>query len=331
MKCYYQEIKHLEQKMTFKEVEDHISKLKAQLYSAMFDSSKTISVEEILKVLNLVKKLLLDHFNGLYMEDLETFIDKIRIFKTHFATLDIRQNHAEHEKTITQIFKNENQINTSLNELSKQDLISILVHENFTVHPDQFEEDIIKDTIQTIVQIRSIQEKNGEDGCNRYVISNSEDIFSVLYVFALLRWCGWKEDRIPVDIVPLFESIDGMAHAESIMQTLFSIPEYRSHLRYRGNTQTIMLGFSDGTKDGGYLQANWSIFKTKEVLSAVCDQHKIKAVFFDGRGGPPARGGWKDASILCLPKPGDCQSCHPADHPGPDNYQPVRYPIAFYP
>jgi phosphoenolpyruvate carboxylase len=54
-----------------------------------------------------------------------------------------------------------------------------------------------------------------------------------------------------------------------------------------------MLGFSDGTKDGGYLQANWSIFKTKENLSAVCDQYDIKAIFFDGRGGPPARGGGK--------------------------------------
>ncbi len=57
--------------------------------------------------------------------------------------------------------------------------------------------------------------------------------------------------------------------------------------------QTIMLGFSDGTKDGGYLKANWSIFKTKENLSAVCEQYDIKAIFFDGRGGPPARGGGK--------------------------------------
>jgi phosphoenolpyruvate carboxylase len=54
-----------------------------------------------------------------------------------------------------------------------------------------------------------------------------------------------------------------------------------------------MLGFSDGTKDGGYLQANWSIYRTKERLSAVCDEYDIKPIFFDGRGGPPARGGGK--------------------------------------
>jgi len=227
------------------------------------------------------------------MEDLESFIDKIKIFKTHFATLDIRQNHLEHEKTITQILKHEKRINNSLEELAKEDLVAILVHEKFDVRPDHFQDEIVRDTILSIEQIKSIQGKNGEAGCNRYIISNSEDIFSVLYVYALLRWCGWKDEKIPVDIVPLFESMDGMKHAESIMQTLFALPEYRSHVRNRRDVQTIMLGFSDGTKDGGYLQANWSIFRTKEVLSAVCEQNAIKAVFFDGRGGPPARGGGK--------------------------------------
>ena len=84
-----------------------------------------------------------------------------------------------------------------------------------------------------------------------------------------------------------------MKSAEATMQKLFSIPAYRDHIAQRGEKQTIMLGFSDGTKDGGYLMANWSIFKTKETLTSVCDQHHIKAIFFDGRGGPPARGGGK--------------------------------------
>jgi phosphoenolpyruvate carboxylase len=87
--------------------------------------------------------------------------------------------------------------------------------------------------------------------------------------------------------------MEAMTNSEVIMKELFDIPEYRSHISQRVNTQTVMLGFSDGTKDGGYLQANWSIFKTKETLSAVCNQYGIKAIFFDGRGGPPARGGGK--------------------------------------
>src|SRR5690606_11449072 len=70
-------------------------------------------------------------------------------------------------------------------------------------------------------------------------------------------------------------------------------PTYSKHLKKRGNKQTIMLGFSDGTKDGGYLMANWGIFKAKEQLTAMSRKYGITVIFFDGRGGPPARGGGK--------------------------------------
>ena len=115
----------------------------------------------------------------------------------------------------------------------------------------------------------------------------------MLYVYGLFRWCGWKDNEITFDIVPLFETMKGMDNAEAIMQFLFDLPEYRKHLAQRKDQQTMMLGFSDGTKDGGYLKANWSILKTKEQLSKVCKKNHIKAMFFDGRGGPPARGGGK--------------------------------------
>src|SRR5690606_2940127 len=65
------------------------------------------------------------------------------------------------------------------------------------------------------------------------------------------------------------------------------------HVRRRRSKQTIMLGFSDGTKDGGYLMANWSIYKAKEQLTAVSREFGVDVAFFDGRGGPPARGGGK--------------------------------------
>jgi phosphoenolpyruvate carboxylase len=84
-----------------------------------------------------------------------------------------------------------------------------------------------------------------------------------------------------------------MANSTEIMDTLFNIPQYKEHLKERNNFQTIMLGFSDGTKYGGYFQANWSIFKTKENLTDICNKNDIKPIFFDGRGGPPARGGGK--------------------------------------
>jgi phosphoenolpyruvate carboxylase len=293
MKCYYEELKRLDQKLTFREVEDIVEDLKSKLYVTMFDPEKTIRYEDIIDQLCAIREALTNKYSSLYLDELDNFIDKVNIFKTHFATLDIRQNHSVHKHVIEVILRTNHLIEKSLEALGKDELIAILLRDEISVDAGQFEDQMVKETIQTISQMKSIQHKNGEEGCNRYIISNSEDIFSVLFVFSLFKWCGWEKERLPIDIIPLFESMQGMANAEAIMQELFNTPAYRSHVKQRQNKQTIMLGFSDGTKDGGYLQANWSIYKTKEQLSAVCDQHDIKAIFFDGRGGPPARGGGK--------------------------------------
>ena len=293
MKCYYHDVKQLARKLTFKKVEDVLENLRAALYVAMFDPTKTMRYEEIMDPLADIRTALLENYNSLYLDELDTLIDKVKIFRTHFATLDIRQNHGVHRQTIEAILKQEKLIANRMDELGKAELLTILLNRDIVVQPDQFDDAIIKDTIATIAQMAHIQRKNGTEGCNRYVISHAEDIFSVLFVFSLLRWCGWEKGELPVDIIPLFESMEGMKNAGSIMQELFDIPQYRAHIVQRRDRQVIMLGFSDGTKDGGYLKANWSIYTTKETLSAVCDEHGIQAIFFDGRGGPPARGGGK--------------------------------------
>jgi phosphoenolpyruvate carboxylase len=112
-------------------------------------------------------------------------------------------------------------------------------------------------------------------------------------VYGLFQSCGWKKESLHIDIVPLFETIDDLQHAEAIMQVLYSNKVYKQHLERRNNRQVIMLGFSDGTKDGGYLMANFSIYKAKEALTRISKEHDIDVAFFDGRGGPPARGGGK--------------------------------------
>ncbi len=293
MKCYYNELKGLLHKLTFKGVQEPLQKLRSNLYIAMFDSSKDIGYHDLIVPLEEIREVLVEKYQGLYLKDLERFIDKVKIFKVHFATIDIRQDHSMHIKVMEEVLKLKGYIEENLDELSEERLIDILLHENLQLVPDDYTDEIVKDTIKNILQLQTIQEKNGEEGCNRYIISNSEDIYSILFVYALFRWCGWANKEITFDIVPLFETMKGMDNAEATMQKLFNLPEYRAHLQNRKNRQTIMLGFSDGTKDGGYLKANWSILKTKETLSAVCDENDIAAIFFDGRGGPPARGGGK--------------------------------------
>lgn len=293
MKCYYNELKDLRKKLTFKGMQADLNELSGKLYRAMFDASASISYEGIIGHLSEVREKLITDYHELYLDELDQFIDKVHIFKTHFATLDIRQDHSKHKLVVETVLKKQGIIKESLEELKDKELVKLLLQENFKLTPKDFDDDIVKDTIANIQNLKAIQERNGEDGCNRYIISNSEDIFSVLFVFGLFRWSGWDEKEITFDIIPLFETMKGMDASEEVMQTLFDIPKYRKHLERRRDIHTIMLGFSDGTKDGGYLKANWSILKTKETLSRVCKKNGINAIFFDGRGGPPARGGGK--------------------------------------
>ncbi len=293
MKCYYNDLKRLQKKLTFREVHSQIKELRNKLYPTMFNPNKNIVYDEIIGSLQGIRTFLVEKYHKLYLNELDHFIDKVKIFKTHFATLDIRQDHSAHKKVVETVLKKNGIIKESIEELGIKELVDILLHKKIKVNPNDFKDEIVKDTFKNVSQLKSIQDKNGEEGCNRYIISNSEDIFSVLFVYGIFRWSGWEDDQITFDIIPLFETMKGMENAEEVMQTLFDLPEYRKHVTFRDDKQTMMLGFSDGTKDGGYLKANWSILKTKEQLSKVCKKNNVKAIFFDGRGGPPARGGGK--------------------------------------
>src|SRR5690554_6200816 len=115
--------------------------------------------------------------------------------------------------------------------------------------------------LKSMKSIDYIQEKNGEMGCQRYIISNAQSALHILEVYQLNKLQLSKEGKLSLDIVPLFETIDDLLHAPDIMEQLFENKLYREHLKFRDNKQTIMVGFSDGTKDGGIIRANWSIFR----------------------------------------------------------------------
>ena len=293
MKCYYHELKKIKRRLTFRSIEPILTSLSDKLYKNMFALDADLTLDEILEPLYSVRELLVRMHDGLFVEQLDNFITKVNVFKIHFATVDIRQDSRIHTKAIKEIITKYKLADKPYEELSEAELTDILINSNVVINEHLFDDELIVDTIKNIKQLKIIQKHNGEQGCNRYIISNSEDIFAVLHVYGLFRFCGWKEENITFDIVPLFETIKGLSAARETMDTLYNLPKYAQHLQRRGNKQTIMLGFSDGTKDGGYLKANWEIFRTKEILSQVSEENGIKVMFFDGRGGPPARGGGK--------------------------------------
>ncbi|AZI31728.1 phosphoenolpyruvate carboxylase [Kaistella carnis] len=290
LKSYYAHLKKLRRRLSFRGVSEVLEHLSDDLYDAIFKQEKVISTEDILNKIKEAQTILTEQHNGLFKNLLEDFSDRVKIFGTHFATLDIRQDSRVHQEVIDEIVAKKSGMNSET--ITIEEKLNWLLKTDLILDPNDFE-GITKDTLQNVYNVKSMQQKNGERGLNRYIISNSESIKDVLNVFALFRLCGYREEEINMDIVPLFETMEGLDRAQNVMKELYEMPVYKKHLAHRKDIQTIMLGFSDGTKDGGYLKANWEIYETKEQLTKVSDDHHIKVVFFDGRGGPPARGGGK--------------------------------------
>ena len=291
LKNYYNHLKDLRRRLSFRGVSEVLEKLSNELYNNIFKNENSISSETILKYLSEVEDILKTQHNGLFTNILVDYRDRVKIFGTHFATLDIRQDSRIHQKVIDELVTKYSKQDVA--SLTNSEKVNILISEHILAHPDDFEDEIIKETLKSVINVKEIQAKNGERGMHRYIISNSDTVEDVMNVFALFKVCGYQDEDINIDIVPLFETMEGFANAEKVMQDLYNDEVYQKHLAKRKREQTIMLGFSDGTKDGGYLKANWEIYATKERLSKVSEENDVKVIFFDGRGGPPARGGGK--------------------------------------
>jgi phosphoenolpyruvate carboxylase len=298
LKCYYNDIRQLKRKLTFAGVDTIWTELEHKIYRSVFYSKGElyITLDEIKMTLAEIRDRIITNHQSLYLDDLDKFINKVNLFGFYFATLDVRQNSKIHDAVFDEIEKvsKEKSLNIfpeNYDDLSEKERLDILMEIKSDLTAEMFEEENTKSTIDSIYAIKTIQENNGEYGANRYIISNTQSAQNILETYSLFGLCGWENPT--VDIVPLFETVEDLQNAEKIMDMLYSNNKYKAHLSRRNGKQTIMLGFSDGTKDGGYLMANWSIYKAKEALTAISRKYHVEVIFFDGRGGPPARGGGK--------------------------------------
>jgi phosphoenolpyruvate carboxylase len=297
LKCYHRDLRILRRRLTFKGVDQTIIEAERKIYSAAYglgrsDAYKT--PEELIHDLEYARKILVEKHDGLFLNLLDDFITRVKIFGFHFASMDIRQDSRKHAYVWNAILKQLEDKQKRIKDFGKSselEQIDLLLKLRFKPSSLKFDDAFITELLESLEVIPEIQELNGEEGCHRYVISNCQSALDVIRVFQLANLTLAKDDRLPLDIVPLFETIEDLINAPRVMKALYQIPLYCEHLKKRGNKQTIMLGFSDGTKDGGYLRANWSIFCAKEELTRISRENGFLAVFFDGRGGPPARGG----------------------------------------
>lgn len=297
LKCYHKDLRILRRRLTFHGVDQLIIDAERKIYSAAYGLGRTDGYknpEELIADLKEARKILIESHDGLFLNLLDGFIAKVRIFGFHFASMDIRQDSRKHAYVWNDILKqleDKQKKARDFEKLNEEEQIDVLLKLRFKPSSLKFEDPFITELLESFEVIGEIQDLNGEEGCHRYVISNCQSALDVVKVFQLANLILSKDDRLPLDIVPLFETIEDLLKAPEIMKALYSIPAYRDHLKKRGKKQVIMLGFSDGTKDGGYLRANWSIYRAKEELTKISRENGLLAVFFDGRGGPPARGG----------------------------------------
>jgi phosphoenolpyruvate carboxylase len=296
IKCYYQEVRKLKRRLTFKDVDVELADLEKKLYNNLFipDYTCDITKEFIYTKLLNIQKIIKEEHNNLFADLVENLLNKVEIFGLHFATLDIRQDSSIHGQLLNVLAEHETCLPKNYATLTNQEKINILCNLTTQNTNTSFIENTVqKDVLAAMQAVQQIQQLNGEAGCNRYIISQCNSVLNIWEVYGLFLLSGWKKEELSVDIIPLFETIDDLQEAAQTMEQLYTHPVYQQHLQQRGNKQTIMLGFSDGTKDGGYLMANWGIYKAKEELTSISRKYNVDVVFFDGRGGPPARGGGK--------------------------------------
>ncbi|MEE3020142.1 MAG: phosphoenolpyruvate carboxylase, partial [Bacteroidota bacterium] len=293
---YYRDVRKLRRRLTFKGVEEIAIEIETKLYNSIFSKKEKpeISLSDLKAKLQEIHQLLVSDYHSMFSKEVDALINKVNNFGYHFASLDIRQDSRVHHEAFMTLLKGAQKqgvVSKDVDylQLDESEKIDFLTTLKGNLLPEKFSDNLVNKTLGSIRAMQKIQSQNGELGCHRYIISNNQTSQNIFEVFAMIRLSNWESPS--VDVAPLFETISDLSIAPKVMDVVYSDPTYRNHLRTRGDKQTIMLGFSDGTKDGGYLMANWSIFRAKEELTEVSRKHGIKALFFDGRGGPPARGG----------------------------------------
>ena len=294
IKNYHRDVRKLKRRITFAEAEPLVIALEQKLSDELNNITPVSGdrTEEFLKDLLALKTILIEQHEGLFVSKVNELIDKIQLFGCYFASLDIRQDSRIHSQAIHAISEAYPKIiPPDYDSLVDEDKIEVLSKAKGALEVDKIKDPIGHQTLASIYAMKAIQAQNGVKACQRYIISNNGSVVNIMEAFAMIRLCDWQEPEC--DVIPLFETIDDLKQAHVVMETLYNNPNYQKHLDRRNKRQSIMLGFSDGTKDGGYLMANWAIYTAKERLTEVSRRHGVTALFFDGRGGPPARGGGK--------------------------------------
>ena len=231
------------------------------------------------------------------------------LFGFYLAPLDMRQHSAILEQTVGELFSHSSgKANyADLDEAAKRKvLLGALQSGKILLTDIERYSDVPQSELRIMQAAAKIHKRFGRAALPNHIISKADAVSDMLEVALMLQQVGLLEgsDTLHVNIIPLFETIEDLRGGAAIMDDLFSIPWYRDLLASRDNTQEVMLGYSDSNKDGGYLTANWELYKAEVELVKVFEKHDIELRLFHGRGGTVGRGGGPSYDAILAQPPG---------------------------
>ena len=226
---------------------------------------------------------------------LAPLIRAVDVFGFHLAVLDLRQNSDVHEAVIAELLVRAG-VTVDYKSLAEPARIALLAAElaspRLLHSPHVTYSDLVRSERGVLEVTAGIHRRFGAAALPNYVISKCQSVSDLLEVAILLKDVGLLQgNSLAVNIVPLFETIDDLERSAVIMREAFALPFYRRWLDGRGGWQEVMLGYSDSNKDGGYLTANWSLYRAELALVDAFRDHGVKLRLFHGRGGTVGRGG----------------------------------------
>jgi phosphoenolpyruvate carboxylase len=268
---------------------------------------------EMLADLDTVDASLRAHGSTLLADDrLAHLRDAVHVFGFHLSGLDMRQNSDVHEEVVAELLAWAG-VHPDYCSLSEDERVNILAEELSTRRPligdrEQLSELARKELAIVSAAARAV-EKYGPPAVPNYIISMCRSVSDLLEAGILLKESGLldssaDEPYCPIGIVPLFETIDDLHRGASILEAALDLPVYRSLVRARGDSQEVMLGYSDSNKDGGYLTANWALYRAELDLVESARKTGIRLRLFHGRGGTVGRGGGPSYQAILAQPPG---------------------------
>jgi len=268
---------------------------------------------ELLADLDIVDRSLRVNGSGVLADDrLARLREAVHVFGFHLSGLDLRQNSDIHEEVVAELLAWAG-VHPDYRSLPEPDRVELLAAELATRRPltkdDAELSELARKELDIVAAAARAVHVFGPQAIPNYIISMCQSVSDMLEAAILLKEAGLLDASVerpyaPVGIVPLFETIDDLQRGSSILEAALDLPVYRAVVSARADSQEVMLGYSDSNKDGGYLAANWALYRAELDLVESARKTGIRLRLFHGRGGTVGRGGGPSYDAILAQPPG---------------------------